>query len=826
MIHLERLHAAGLTPEKLKPLFTAAVPSEKIKALVDTIRNRIRRGVEQNIRDYRIYWAIDRAFDAPFYQVAYTQLMGLIDQSKPDDKKVLSQLKDWGLTHLLPDVIDPKTGLPCCDPGSTTPRKAVSIPVFFNIYIPLVCAYMVVRWGKLFNDRNLVPLYKYEPSKFTRADRMRCEIVTELVSRMSNLYDYKADERQAILQQLLYGICIKFPREAWHQCYQEDGNGKKVLEKEGVRFNMPHPARLYWDLFHRASTLNSDTGCRFAGYWEIQSYKEVSDNPLYWNTDKITFGVNSWFTSAPDFFSTVYPCVMSLTPGPSTTTQGAGALDRENAASYYTQEYNDTGTLITQHFERLIPKDHGLGDYEYPVWFRFVMANDGAVLWAEPLASGILPTYQYDADQNRARNRSLAFEVLPFQDLAGQVISQWNLSVRQNLINPIFYDESMVPAEAIIELKNLGEKMLRTKTMIPFDSTENVRFGQTQRDAFFSPPITHHNTAELAMLMKGVLDILDRVLVLSSQEIGQSAPHEQTAEEVRTIAHTTSTRLDFTGSFTDDGIFATKRVLYDCLIAYGHKEFNAAVSSSYGTEEEFKKLIAELDLELLDDSAADAVEGKLNVKGNKSSIELVEFASTRDAANRIDNAGVAAAMAQVFQAVANNPVLIQVLGAPQLVELLNQVIAVSGMPKEFKLKTVNPAPGTPEGKQQEQDQLQEQLIGLTKQIKAAIDQSAQQTLEQSAKMVEPIAQGVAQGQQVNQQLVQGVQQLAQKDKEQDQELAALMAAVQKLSQVVAMAAQRPALPGVQQLSPEEQQAMAFQNENQQAIPPGVTVQQT
>lgn len=817
MIHIERLKAAGLTPEKLKPLFTAEVPSAAIKSLVDSIRNRLRAGIDTNIRDYRIYWAIDRAFDSPFYQVAYTQMMGLIDANRQDDKKVLSQLKDWGLTHLLPDVIDPKTGRPCCGPDNK-PMKAVNIPVFFNIYVPLVVAYMVVRWGKLFNDRNLVPLYKYEPAKFTNANRMRCEIITELVARMGNLYDYRSDERQAIFQTLLYGACLKFPREAWHQVYQEDAAGKKKLVKEGLRFNMPHPSRMYWDMFHRASTLNTGTGCRYAGYWEIQSYKEVRSNKLYWNTDKITFGVHSWFSAATDFFSTVYPCVMQLATGPHSSTQGAGPLDRENAASYYTQDNDDSGTLISQHIERVIPAEVGMGDYEYPVTMRFVMANDGAVLWAEPLASDIIPTYLYDADQNRSRQRSLAFEVLPFQDLISQIISQWTLSVRQNLINPIFYDESMVPAEVISELKNLGEKMLRTRTFIPFDSTENVRFGQTQREAFFSPQITHHNTAELATLVKGVLDVLDRILVLSSQEIGQSAPHEQTAEEIRTISHTTSTRLDFTGSFIDDGIFATKRVLYDSLIAYGHKEFNASISNSYGTEEEFNALIDKLKLALEDESAADSIDGKVTVTGTKDSIELVDFASSRDAANRIDNPGVAAAMAQIFQAVANNPVLIQTLGAPQLIDLLNQVIAVSGLPKEFKLKAVNPAPNTPEGQQQEQQALQEQLLGLTKQIKAAIDKSAQETLAASAQMVQPIVQQVQQAQQATQVEQQAIQQLAQKDQQQDQALVEITQAIQRLSQIVEAAANRPAMnPMVQPMSPEEMAA-------QQLVPPETSAQ--
>lgn len=785
MVPIEKVKAAGCSKEDLKKIFTNLETHKKAKEWVDSIQSKVRGGIDRNIRDYRIYWALDRAFDAPFYQVAYTQLQGLLDGKKADDKAVLSQIHTWGLAHLLPDVFDPNGKLNVDSAGK--PKKGVNLPVFFNIYIPLVCAYIVIRWANLFNSRNLVPLYKYEPVKFSKNNRLRCEIVTELIQMISTLYDYKSDERQAILQTLLYGICLKFPRESWHQVYQEGEDGKKKLVREGLRFNMPHPSRSYWDLFHRTSTINSDTGVRFLGYWEIVSYKEVKENPLYWNTDKISFGVNSWFTSAPDFFSTVYPCTMTFPTSSSSTTTGAGALDSQNAAAYYTQEHDDNGTLLTQHFERIIPKDKGIGTYEYPVWFRVVMANEGAVQWVEPLAYTPAAYYGYDADQNRARNKSLALEVMPFQDMLGQVFSQWNLSVRQNLINPVFYNEDMVPQETIAQLENTGEKMLRTRVFIPFSKTENIRLGEDQREAFHSPSFTSHDTGQLAGLIKGVLDILDRVLILSSQEIGQSAPHEQTAEEVRVIKGTTSTRVDFTGSFIDDGIYATKKMLYDALIAYAHEDFSVTVSANYGTDEEFRKLIKDLKLELTDDSDAEEVQGKVTVKGKKASIELEQFSSIRDAANRIDNPGVAAAMAQIFQAVANNPAFIQVLGAPQLVDLLNQVISVAGLPKEFKLKVSGSLPSSPETQQKD---LEGQLLKFAEQIKQSIDKSAQaveqKVLGETVKLVEPISQGV-------EALAQREQQQEQHDQMQDSAIVELKKSLEQLQMILQAAAARPAI---------------------------------
>lgn len=786
-----RLEAHGLTAKKLKGAFTNVKKGSDQEKLVRKIHDEIQQGIDRNLRDYRMFWAIDRAYDTPFYQISYTQLQGLIDR-KADSKEVLSQIQRWGLSHMLPDAID-KSGKPCCGPDGNT-QKALSLPIFFNIYVPLVCAYVTIRWAKLFLDRNLVPLYKYEPIKFNKKNRLRAEIWTELIQIMSNRYDYASDEAQAILQTLLYGTCIKFPREAWHTEKQEDENGKAKIVKEGLRFNIPHPTRLYYDLYSRLSTLNADSGIRHLGYWEVCRYADIKNNPDYWNTDKITFGAVSWFTGYMDFFSTVYPCVMSWPTVPNTgvtstatTMQGGGPLDREAELSYYSSSEENAATILTQHFEKIIPKEWGLGSYEYPVWIRFVMGNAETVHYAEPLCYTPGAYYGYDADQNRSRNKTLALEILPFQDQVSQILSQWSLSVRQNLANATFVNTDIVPQEIVNQLENIGEKMLRHRLFIPFSETENIRTQTSLKEPFVSPQLTQHDTAQLAFFIKGILDIVDRVLVLSSQEIGQTAPHEQTAEEIRTIATTTSTRLDFTGSFIDRGIFATKKMLYDATMAYGDDNVTAQISSDYAeTEAEFKKMLAEIDFHIDDkDDDGDSVSTtKRGVKGKKSSIPMEIFASTRDAKDRIDNPGIAAAMAQMFQAVASNEVLLQAVGPEQMVLLLNQIIQTAGLPKEFRLQPL------PNGGQQvgAVQQLQEQMLQFAKQVKEAIEASSQQTakqvLDETAKALQPVTQAVGQIAQTNQAQDQEIQQLAQ----------ALAQFEQQVTQILSAAAQAPQLP--------------------------------
>jgi hypothetical protein len=756
-----------LDPDSLKAAFNAKTIEErpKVKALVERIRDVIRDGINRNRRDYRLFKAMDWAYDSPFYQVSYTQLRGLLS-NKPDDKKVMETVRQWGLTHLLSDVLD-SSGKPCCDATTGLPKKSINLPVFFNIFIPIAMSYTTIRWAKLFNDRNLVPLYKYEPVQFTKENRLRCEVITQIVQRQSAWFGYPADLRQSILQTLLYGFCINFPREAWYSEKQDDGTGTEKVIREGLRFDMPHPSRIYYDLYHRLSTLNTNSGCEYAGHWMLRRYKDIHDCPLYWNKDLISMGSVGWFDVKSDFLEEVFPCQMTFPENISDGLGGAGALDRQTEAyrSYGQGDFN-TATLVTEHFQKIIPSENGLGTYEHPVWFRFVMASDNAVIWAEPLAFDRLPVYAFDADFNRARFRSLVLEIMPFQDHVGNLMTQWIAAVKENLINPIFVDKEKMPAEALSQLQNLGYKNFGGRQFFPFSSTENYRFKVDQREAFYSPQLTRHNTQEIAATIEGVLNMLDRVMQLSPQEIGQAASHEQTAEETKVISQNTSTRVTFTGSFIDDGDYAKKVMLYDAMMAYADDDITVGISSSFAsTEEELKKLMTKVGLTIQDDSTYDPndPDSMRTVKAKKSALQMESFASTRDASERIDNPAIADAMSKMFLAVANNPVLIQSIGAVQLVELLNQIIVTAGLPKEFRLKGKNVDPAAqPE---QQAEQVNQMISQFAEQVKQAIEQSQQQTLQaaaqqtqqlvgeavgQVAQQIAPMAEAIAQGNQINQ----------------------------------------------------------------------------
>ena len=285
-----QLEKAGVTTENLRKIFSAEKLAEKPQSLLDQISSRVKDGVHRTMREARLWWAIDRAYDVPFRQTAHTLVEGLMSK-KIDDTRVNEIARDWGLTHLLVPEVD-KMGKACCWPGTRDPKMKLSLPTFTQIYLPLVQAYSKIRWAKLFSDIDQVPLYKYEPLKLTNKNKLKCEIITDRVDTMTTQMGYRSDEKASIFQMLQYGHCVNYPMERWYTESQLNANGDEEIVREGIRWAIPHPSKMFFDPAHRTSTLNTDTGCEYGGYWNVNRWRDVRLNKSYFNTNKVNFGAS------------------------------------------------------------------------------------------------------------------------------------------------------------------------------------------------------------------------------------------------------------------------------------------------------------------------------------------------------------------------------------------------------------------------------------------------------------------------------------------------------------------------------------------------------
>lgn len=778
MVDLDILEKHGLTPENLKKWFNIdpmslpsqgpgtpiAVPPDKevqdrqdrIAALMNRIRSRTQEGRDRNFKDYRTFHALDLAWDTPFRQISPTLMSQFLD-SDPNEEAVQKQIESWGLTNMITEEIDKKSGKP-------TGKKALNLPVFFKVLVPLVAAYVKIRWAKICNDRRLLPTFKYAPIKSTAEIQVRCDAITDRIQLMSDQMGYYEVMKQSVLKMLHYSKCFQFIKEEWYCEYTRkiadeidvanfDGDANeapykvgdeiKCTDKEGFRYHNPHPTRTYYDIAHPPHTLNNDIGCEYTGYWHIVRYRDVNDNPRFWNKDRISLGASNVMTMNPTFFATVYSaCTLTIpvlqppkTPDGGLAAAGVGAgtadsdREKELANQFYGHDHMDQGVLVTEHFEKLIPKDNGMGDYDCPVWFRFVLAGDGCtILYAAPLACPPVVYYGYDEDASRTNNPSLSLEILPFQDQFSNVLTQIIETCKQNLANFALVDSDVLDPDVISTVKNIGQKLFQKLNIFEFSGKKVVRGQQRLVDILHTYNLPKGNVSELINVLKTILDVLERVLVMSSHEVAQAASHEQTREEVKNIASSTSTRLLFTATPVDIARDAWKRQLYWGLMAYGDPYIYTHIPSETPlTKEQLTKFgftFNEKDVEVSQDNYRRA-----KVHKDDTAIDIWYLTATRDGDDRVNDAQIAVAMAQFAQQLLMNPLTAQAVGADQFIEMANRIGQLAGLPRDFKIRNMTP-----------QQSPEDARAAAQAQLKAVVDATLQQLLPIVAKQLEPLLQ--------------------------------------------------------------------------------------
>ena len=752
------LDLVNITPEFLKERLSSdetkrtGTPEEKQKVddLHRRIRSRVQEGMSRNLTDWQWIYAIDKAWDTPFRQF-HPKLFCDLEGGNLD--ACCTILKDLNMGSLVTTT----KGADGKDVHTVDEDK-------FQLLVGLVRSYTTIRWAKIVNDRRLIPFLKYEPAKATAINRTKCEILTDRVQVMSTQYAYFEAMKQSVLKMLQYGTCIQFIKEEWDIQYQAKkadqsdvdeelrdltegqtakvkiGDAIEVVEREGLRYDHPHLSRVYVDLNHPKYTINSDSGVEFGGYWQILRFRDVKKG--FWNTDRVSIGsgTNALIDYNNLYFQTAYNACKMAQPRAavtSTTELGGGAstADRETQLTnqWYGSDHDDQGVLVTHHFEKLVPKENGLGDYNYPVWFRFVLAGDGCtILYAAPLPGNPMVYYGYDADESRSKNASLAMEILPYQYQFENLLSQIIYSCKQNLSNLTLVNTDILDDKEIDKIYGWGTKLWKKVNLVGASFKRLMKLTQSNasrsQDMGMSLTLPKANIAELVNVLKTVLDVLERVLVMSSHEVAQAASHEQTREEVRNIASSTSSRLTFTATPVDIARDAWKRQIYIYLMAYGEVDFYGHIPAENEiTEEQLKNL----KFSFVDDDSMVGKEKFRRVRAKKESVALplYEFASTRDGEDRSSDAQVAGIMATFYRDLLSNPMTASAIGPDQAIDLANQIAYYAGLPRDFKLRNTGK---TPEEQKAEAQQQLQQVIEIV--LKA--------TDERMIKAITPVLENI------------------------------------------------------------------------------------
>lgn len=680
--------------------------------LVDRWKQRAQGGRDFNLLHYKVFLAIDRALDSDFYQTTQT-LMGLLKDlaDTKDQEAAVSVVNTWGMPHLLTPDIDPKTGL-------ATGKKILSLPALCQVVVSLARSYTQNRVARIVNERTSVPLFKYEPAFATDENRLACEVLTQAVDQISRNFGYAHILAQAVQAAVSYGQQFMFIGEEW--CSKRG--------REGLRYVLPHPNRTYYDTAFPTATLNTETGVRYCGYWEVTNYGTMRTQSGYWNRDRIRMSYKTMDTELSVYLQTTGACSLAHWP---TAAPGAfvSQLDREagNELNFLTSAQDDYPVFKTEHFELVNPRldfdDPTMPDQDY--WFRVVLASDDTPLYVACLPGRPATVVQYEPSDNRVIQSGLTLQVLPYQDHVTNLMTQGILSIKQNLSNLNLVDADAVNENEFKSLvANNNEALYRKLNFMFFSSREMAKRGAAPNAFVFPNRFTPQDIGGHLTMIQQLLSILERVTGISAQEIGSFASHEQSAEEIRMIHSSTSQRYEFVAANVDRAIEAWKAQLYQFWTAKGKADSLAMVSP------ELIPMAQEAGYLIKGQGPKGAL---IQVPAGRIRVE--SFVAQRDGPNRVSWTEIGSSMLQLLTTVSASPDIMAASGG-KFIKLLNMAFEALGMPRGFRLD--EPPEATPDI----QGYITQQLQAFAEQTKGFVREELQALLTTLASNA-PVTQAPA-----------------------------------------------------------------------------------
>lgn len=730
VISSKAIVAAGLDSASLKPLFDppSGVVSDPIRKMIDRWRSRSQSGRDMNLSHYRLYAAIDRAWDIGFQQASQT-LVGLIkdlsENSQDDDRAALSAANSWGMTHLITAEINPKTGKP-------TGKKLLNLPVMFGVNIALARATTMMRVAKIVNERLAVPLMKFEPAFTSEQDMLFTEIATQRIETGNREFGYSALFSEAVEAAAIYGQQLQLITEEWYS--EMDYPGEDLtprVGKEGLRYSLPHPSRSYYDIDWPQWTFNHDCGTRYVGYWRITTFGNVRNQSSWWNLNRIVrtgrFTDSKWVA----YFQNTGQCRMSA----GSNNDWFSRLDREqridSGSNFFSAAEDDQPIWITEHFEKFNPRT----EFENPnmpdadIWFRIVLASDDTPLYVTALCDRPGAFWLYEPMGSRAIQQGLMLELMPFQDHASNIMTQSLLSSKQDLANVTLFDKDVVePQDVKRDLENPGEKFYRKLNFWSFSGRKLLRQQSSIDSVFKSYRFPSQNVSQHLQLLGQLIELMNRVVGMSDQEVGSTASHEQSAEEIRAIHTATSHRFEFIASWFDTVFESWKRQLYTYYTQYSSMPAYAFLGSEYF--ERVKKAGFEI--------AQDA--NGIHVKAPMSRLRVEHFIAQRDGPNRIPWTTIGGQMLTFLQTFMASPVA-ATMAPDATIKLVNSALEALQFPRSFRI----PPPGV-DGQipPMIQTYVQHQLQGLAEKVKEFVAAQSGEVAKELKAEIETVASNMNQ----------------------------------------------------------------------------------
>lgn len=582
--------------------------------------------------------------------------------------------------------------------------KSVNMPkliqVSHNLVHSLVSRRVAAAATEIYQQ---FPVMKYEPFSNNQTARLTGDVMTQIAEQMAGAYNYRHDYEESIRQASLYTTSFKFKATAWHVEKQvlpkypprngAQGAGrspkpefKPTIVREGVLWTLPHPSRVSYDLSQPLSKLNSDLGPNWVDFFEVVPIGAIRDDPAYFNTEAIAMDADmfTFFQNYQSYFNQYYGCsfsegmtnaerVVPRTGAPVSASAMSLTNDRVANIGSWAQLHRDVPTVLTQHYRRVIPKDVGLGTYEYPVWIRFVMAANTTVIFAEIMGSAPASVNAHNAADGLIVNPSFAMQAAQFQqmltnDLTELIHTQAQGLVRIWALN--IHGMSKEEIETVTNALKFPDFAQLKDVVIKYDQEILNQRGQdtatiTQKIAQIRVE-TASKTTEIFSRMMNTLALAERLLFFSPQELGQVSPRTTSATEQKAIRDTTLGVRDWALVSIKQQIDADKRIIHDSYMAFGSEELEVPVAERYSPE-----VIEKAGFEIVDDGTGNPPDGLFTIRGKKLGLLYTYTYTTRNTDDTPPEAAEAQALAQLYEVTSRDEDIKAMLTNAQRIELFN-----------------------------------------------------------------------------------------------------------------------------------------------------------
>jgi hypothetical protein len=748
MTTTDTLTQRGYSDESLRAKITAQKRTPKVENFVMLTASRVRDGIDSCLRSAHIYHAIDQVLGRNLKQLNFTLAESFLSKGMvagsigANSEAIMSGIvKDLALDSMFCQVMG-KDGRPIMRGGK--PVFGLNHGTFHEIFVPFTLGYVQQRWAAMWNTIDQDPLYDYRPAIATPKNKIRQGVLNAWINRTAGKFGYRSDERQALLQMMKYGMAMAFPREPWFREYAIGTEGKKQLVRDGIRFDLPHRSQFFYDQSERASTINTDTGCKFTGYFQARRWGDiVADKSLWIDEAEREYvidgdGLRLFTSSSWINYSALYPSIA-----------GAGRLGdvseagTDAAALRYSSNMVDRSCVVSYSFHKIIPSEYDLYDYDEPLWHKVTSLFSEIPIKVEPFLYSPNCAYLYQRDDDREIGSSLAIEVLPFEDKITNLLRQYLLAIRRNLVNFVFYNIDGLD-QPQIDMIQLGFRPhdLAEVNLVPISLNKLTQMGVDPRSILNPISFPQQMTGDLIAGIKSVIEITDRIIGLTASEVGAVTRHEITATQDTTLKDGASEKRRFILGFHEDGQNAKKAMLYRAHMEYGQDEVVVEISSDQlGIKPDEAAVAAEAVGFNIDDTWDGG--GSHGVSGSKTALDAFDFTSRRDGVNRASDVQVARQMLQMFQSIFSNAAIAQAAGIDTVIEWFNTIAIYAGLPTNMRLKLSGGAAG-PQGP----EQMLQAMLPVVQKMVAEMGQAQLQQIGQAvqgplAQMRQDIEQAVA-----------------------------------------------------------------------------------